>query len=134
MINRAVIVGRLTRDPELRKTQSGLSTTSFTVAVDRIGKDKQADFIACVAWRQQADFLTSYAHKGNMVGIEGRIQTRTYEGKGGKVYVTEIVADNVQILESRQKEQQAEQPKQEPAEAGFDTGPSLDVKSDDLPF
>jgi single-strand DNA-binding protein len=114
MINRAVIVGRLTRDVEVRKTQSGLSVASFTVACDRNrrGQDgqSQADFISCVAWRQSADFLGQYAHKGAMVGVEGRIQTRSYQNNtGATVYVTEIVADNVQLLESRAQSQQRAQ-------------------------
>ena len=108
-INRAVLVGRLTRDPEVRKTQNGLSVCSFTLACDRnIAKKDQsdsqqlADFISCVAWRQSADFLGQYAHKGTMIGIDGRIQTRNYERQDGtKVYVTEVVADNVQLLESK---------------------------------
>ena len=108
MINRCVLVGRLTRDVEVRKTQSGLSVASFTVACDRnvrrSGDNAQqtADFISCVAWRQSADFLGQYAHKGALIGVDGRIQTRNYDrADGTKVYVTEVVADNVQLLESR---------------------------------
>ena len=101
-INKAIIIGRLTKDPEVRKTTSDLSVVSFTVAVDRPKKkdeEGQADFIACTAWRQTADFLGSYARKGNMVAVEGRISTRNYDDKDGrKVYVTEITADNVQLL------------------------------------
>ncbi len=107
MINRVVLVGRLTRDVEVRKTQSGLSVAQFTVACDRRGSrdangQSQADFIGCVAWRQTADFLAQYAKKGNLVGVEGRIQTRNYDDRDGKrVYVTEVLADSVQLLESR---------------------------------
>lgn len=108
MINRVVLVGRLTRDVEVRKTQSGLSVASFTVACDRNvrrsndNNQQTADFISCVAWRQSADFLGQYAHKGAMIGVDGRLQTRNYDrADGTKVYVTEVVADNVQLLESR---------------------------------
>ena len=106
MINRVVLVGRLTRDPQLRKTQTGLSVATFTVACDRRfggnGQDRQADFISCVAWRQSADFLGQYAHKGALVGVEGSIQTRNYDNASGqKVYVTEVVCDNVRLLESK---------------------------------
>ena len=102
MINRVVLVGRITKDPELRKTQSGLSTISFTVACNRrVSKDQeqQADFINCVAWRQTADYMANYVKKGALLGVEGRIQTRSYDDKGGhKVYVTEVVCDSVQTL------------------------------------
>jgi single-strand DNA-binding protein len=114
MINRVVLVGRLTKDVEVRKTTTGLSVASFTVACDRRGSRNQdagsnqpsADFINCVAWRQTAEFLGSYARKGAMVGVDGRIQTRNYDGSDGrKVYVTEVVADSVQLLESRSQSQ-----------------------------
>lgn len=102
MINRVVLVGRITKDPELRKTQSGLSTVSFTLAINRrVSKDQQqqAEFINCVAWRQTADYMASYVKKGTLLGVEGRIQTRSYDDKNGhKVYVTEIVCDSVQTL------------------------------------
>lgn len=108
-INSVVLVGRLTKDPELRKTSTGTSVCQFTCACDRknYSKDKQdnqqtADFISCVAWRQKADFLANYATKGTLIGVEGSIQTRSYEDQTGrKVYVTEILADSVEILESR---------------------------------
>ena len=102
-INRVVLVGRLTRDVEVRKTGSGLSVAQFTVAVDRrmpknSDGQQSADFVPCVAWRQSADFLGSYARKGNLVSVEGRIQTRNYDDKDGrKVYVTEVVCDSVQL-------------------------------------
>ena len=112
MINRVVLVGRLTRDVEVRKTASGLSVATFTVACDRRmarGQDgnnqQSADFISCVAWRQAADFLGSYARKGALVGVEGRIQTRNYDRDGQKVYVTEIVCDTVNLLESKSQSQ-----------------------------
>ena len=107
MINRVVLVGRLTKDVEVRKTTTGLSVASFTVACDRRGQknpdgSSQADFINCTAWRQSADFLGQYARKGAMVGVEGRIQTRSYDDQQGqRRYVTEVVCDNVNLLESK---------------------------------
>ena len=98
MINSVVLVGRLTRDIELRKTQSGLSVASFTIACDRRlsqeqknNNEQSADFINCVAWRGSADFLGQYSHKGDTVGVEGRIQTRNYDRDGQRVYVTSII-------------------------------------------
>ena len=104
-MNSVSLVGRLTKDIETKKTSSGLSVASFTVACDR-RKSKEAaegeptaDFISCVAWRQSADFLGDYARKGDRIGVRGRIQTRNYDDKDGrKVYVTEVVADEVELL------------------------------------
>lgn len=135
MINRVVLIGRLTKDPELRKTASGLSTCSFTTAVDRpvSKKDAQqngeqtADFIACVAWRQQADYLTSYGHKGDLIGVEGRIQTRNYDDNDGrKVYVTEVVCNTVQLLGGRQQPQprSSAEYRQQKAEAKAEAQPN----------
>ena len=121
MINNVVLVGRLTKDIELRKTQSGLSVASFTVACDRRlsqeqknNNEQSADFISCVAWRGSADFLGNYAHKGDTVGVEGRIQTRSYDRDGQKVYVTEIVANSVSILHSTQPRQAQAQTQPQP--------------------
>ena len=87
MLNCAVIMGRLTADPELRTTTSGISVTSFSVAVDRSyvrpGEERQTDFINVVAWRQTAEFVTRYFHKGSMIAVQGSIQTRNYEDKNG---------------------------------------------------
>lgn len=98
MINCAVIMGRLTADPELKTTNSGTSVISFTVAVDRNyvkqGEERQADFINCVAWRGTADFIVKYFHKGDMIALQGSIQTRNYEDKNGnKRTATEIIVD-----------------------------------------
>lgn len=106
MINRVVLVGRLARDPELRKTTGGISKTTFTVACDKIGTG--ADFISCVAWRQPADFLGFHGKKGNLVGVDGRISTRTYEKDGRTVYVTEVTADNVRLLSGKNEEEHTE--------------------------
>ncbi len=106
MINRAVLVGRLTRDPELRTTGSGISVATFTLAVDRQYTNAQgergADFISCVIWRKAAENFCNFTSKGSLVGIDGRIQTRSYDNKDGqRVYVTEVVVDNFALLESR---------------------------------
>ena len=154
MINRVILVGRLTKEIALRKTTNGTSVVSFTVACNRRfggqGQEQQADFINCVAWRQTADFLSQYATKGALLGVEGRIQTRTYDDQTGKrVYVTEVVCDSVQLLESRSASQnrattgyQADfTPSMDQGSFAqgdsfddFDTGPTLDISSDDLPF
>ena len=156
-LNRVVLVGRLTKDIELRKTNSNASVCSFTVAVDRRFQSQQqagqsADFINCIAWRQSADFLSSYAGKGTIVSVEGRIQTRSYDGPNGKVYVTEVVADNVQIISNRTgngipvstnssyaSQNQTFTPAADPGypdgmDDDFSNTPSLDISSDDLPF
>ena len=104
MINRAVLTGRLTKDAELRVTQSGLSVATFTLAVNRqYSKAKgDADFINCVIWRKAAENFCNFTSKGSLVGIDGRIQTRSYENKSGqKVYLTEIVVDSFSLLESK---------------------------------
>lgn len=105
-MNKAILVGRLTRDPELRTTASGVSVCTFTVAVNRRFKNAEggydADFINCVAWRQQAELLAKYFTKGRMVGVVGSIQTRSYDNKdGAKVYVTEVSVDEVHFVESK---------------------------------
>ncbi|OAH54269.1 MULTISPECIES: single-stranded DNA-binding protein [Bacillaceae] len=106
MINRVVLVGRLTKDPELRYTPAGAAVATFTLAVNRTYTnqqgDREADFINCVIWRKPAENVANFLKKGSLAGVEGRIQTRNYEGQDGKrVYVTEIQADSVQFLEPR---------------------------------
>lgn len=106
MINSTVLVGRLTRDPELKYTGNNVAVASFSLAVNRNFKDangeRETDFINCIIWRQQAENLANWAKKGALIGITGRIQTRSYENQQGqRVYVTEVVAENFQMLESR---------------------------------
>lgn len=157
MINRVVLVGRLTRDPVLRKTGSGASVVSFTVACDRRIKTEgqpTADFISCVCWNKVADNTAQYTHKGSLVGVEGRIQTRSYDDQSGRrVYVTEVVADTVQFLEPKsaasnsmamnaytpdygQANQgyQPDAPAQQSYSGDFASSDTLDIASDDLPF
>ena len=105
-MNKAIIIGRLTRDPEMRTTTSGTNSTTFTVAVSRnyanANGERETDFINCVAWRKQAENIAKYCTKGSQVAVEGRIQTRSYDAQDGtKRYVTEIIADNVTFLGGR---------------------------------
>lgn len=109
MINSMVLVGRLTKDPELSYTPSGIPMTRFTVAVNRAFSNQQgereADFINCIAWRKQAENLANFMKKGSLIGIEGRIQTGSFEGQDGKrVYTTDVVADSIQFLEPRSQQ------------------------------
>ena len=106
MINRVVLVGRLTKNPDLRYTQSGSAVASFTVAVERPftnqNGDRDGDFINCVMWRKAAENFANFTHKGSMVAVEGRLQTRSYENQQGvRVYVTEVVVDNFSLLETK---------------------------------
>lgn len=104
-MNNVILIGRLTKDVELRKTQSGMSTVSFTLAVSRQFKKEgqpDSDFINCVAWNKTADLMAQYLHKGSLIGVEGRIQTRSYDNQQGqRVYVTEVVTYTVQFLEPK---------------------------------
>lgn len=113
MINRSVLVGRLTKDPDLRYTPSGVAVARFTLAVNRTFAnaqgEKEADFINVTVWRKQAENAANYLKKGHLAGVEGRIQTGSYEGTDGKrVYTTEVVADSVQFLEPRTQSSQRE--------------------------
>ncbi|WP_410770134.1 single-stranded DNA-binding protein [Fontibacillus sp. BL9] len=108
MLNRVILIGRLTKDPELRYTPSGVAVTQFTIAVDRPftsqGGEREADFIPVVTWRQLAETCANYLRKGRLTAVEGRIQVRNYENNEGKrVYVTEVIADNVRFLESNRE-------------------------------
>lgn len=145
-MNKVELVGRLTRDPELRTTANGVSVCSFTVAVNRRFRNAQgeyeADFINCVAWRQSAELLAKYFTKGRMVGLVGSIQTRNYEKDGQRVYVTEVSVDEVHFVESRNAVSNDTAPSEAPRAAQSE--PSFDVDSgfmaampsadDDLPF
>ena len=113
MINSVTLVGRMTRDPELRRTPQGDAVTSFTLAVNRnyTSRDgqQQADFINCVVWRKPAENVERYCSKGSLVGVEGRIQTRSYDNsQGQKVYVVEVICDSVQFLETRAARERAQ--------------------------
>lgn len=104
-MNRVILVGRITKDPEVKTTPSNIFVCSFTLAVNRQFTDqsgeRQADFIQCVVWRKQAENLGRFVKKGALLGVEGRIQTRQYETENGTRYVTEVLCDSIQFLESR---------------------------------
>jgi single-strand DNA-binding protein len=109
MLNRVILIGRLTKDPELRYTPAGVAVTQFTLAVDRqfsgSKEEREADFIPIVTWRQLAETCANYLRKGRLAAVEGRIQVRNYENnEGRRVYVTEVIADNVRFLESANRE------------------------------
>lgn len=131
MINRTVLVGRLTRDPQLKRTQQGDAVASFTLAVNRnyTTRDgqQQADFINCIVWKKQAENIVKYCSKGSLVGVDGRIQTRSYENnQGQKVYVVEVVCDSVQFLETKKAENNNQ---------GYDNVQhSFDIQNDDIAF
>lgn len=115
MINRAVLTGRITRDPELRYTQNGTAVVQFILAVDRQFRnqdgEREADFINCVIWRKSAENFANFTHKGSKIGVDGRIQTRSYENQqGNRVYVTEVIVDSFALLDSLQDSQQGSAP------------------------
>lgn len=127
MINRTTLTGRLTKDAEIRYSQSGTAVANFTLAVDRAFTNQQgereADFINCVIWRKSAENFANFTHKSSLVGIDGRIQTRNYENQQGqRVYVTEVVVENFALLESRKDNQQT------------NNNDQVDITDDELPF
>jgi len=154
MINRVVLVGRMTRDPELRRTNSGAAVTRFTLALNRnynSADGVQADFIPCVVWNRTAENVEKYCSKGSLVGVEGRLLSRHYENaQGQRVYVVEVVCDSVQFLETRasaerrqsqqssqtvQKDFYEEEQKTIDLEKDFDNSfNSFDIMDDDIQF
>lgn len=138
MLNRAILVGRLTRDPEMRYTSDGTATVSFSLAVNRQFKNKQgereADFINCVIWRKAAETFCNYTHKGSQVAIDGRIQARNYENsEGTRVYVTEIVVENFSFLDSGNGSEGKNKASSK-SDPFASNGESIDISDDDLPF
>ncbi|ONN41850.1 single-stranded DNA-binding protein [Enterococcus mundtii] len=157
MINNVTLVGRLTKDPDLRYTSSGTAVAAFTLAVNRNftnqSGNREADFINCVIWRKPAETMATLAKKGSLIGVVGRIQTRTYDNQQGqRVYVTEVVADNFQLLESKAATESRTHQSESQAEPGTNTfeyheapttnhasqnpfgGQTIDISDDDLPF
>ncbi|HEM3576809.1 TPA: single-stranded DNA-binding protein [Streptococcus suis] len=137
MINNVVLIGRLTRDVELRYTPSNVASATFTLAVNRNFKnaagDREADFVNCVMWRQQAENLANWTKKGHLIGITGRIQTRSYDNQQGqRVYVTEVVAESFQVLEKRDNSANYSS-MDEQMPPGFSSQP-MDIDDDGLPF
>lgn len=159
-MNRVVLVGRLTKDPDLRYTPAGAAVATFTLAVNRPFKngqgEQEADFIQCVVWRKPAENVANFLKKGSLTGVDGRVQTRNYEGNDGKrVYVTEIVAESVQFLEPKQNAIEGSTPNNNQNEASYSNnnkngsyrasssqnsdsfaneGKPIDISDDDLPF
>lgn len=156
MINNVVLVGRLTKDPDLKYTSNGTAVATFTLAVNRNftnqSGEREADFINCVIWRKPAETLANYAKKGVLIGVTGRIQTRSYDNQQGqKVYVTEVIADNFQLLESKKADSSQNtqgsgvsnsqtnnytrnQQNTNSATADPFGNSSIDINDDDLPF
>lgn len=160
MMNRVILVGRLTKDPDLRYTPAGAAVATFTLAVNRPFKngqgEQEADFIQCVVWRKPAENVANFLKKGSLTGVDGRVQTRNYEGNDGKrVYVTEIVAESVQFLEPKQNAVEGSTPNNNQNEASYSNnnkngsyraissqnsdsfaneGKPIDISDDDLPF
>ena len=143
MMNRTVLVGRLTKDPEIKYTPAGVAVANFTLAVNRPftsqGGEREADFINVVVWRKPAENAANYLKKGSLAGVDGRIQTRNYEGQDGKrVYVTEVVADSVQFLDPKgagQEGPKGNAPNTRVDEDPFSSnGGQIDISDDDLPF
>lgn len=139
MFNLVVLTGRLTADPELKTTPNGISVTTFSIAVDRryrSGEERQTDFINVVAWRQSAEFITKYFKKGNLIGIEGSIQTRKYQDKNGNNRTAfEVVVNNVQFVESKRDSSPTDATPASFSNADVNDFADLgDATDDDLPF
>lgn len=140
MINRYVAVGRLTKDPELRRTASGKAVTTFTLAINRAYQSndgQQADYISCVTWNKVAENVAQYCSKGSLVGIEGRLRSRSYDNSQGKrVYVTEVICDSVQFLDTRNRDNQqnTQRNTQPPIQQDDFMGNSYNIEEDDLAF
>lgn len=137
-MNKAILIGRLTKNPELRTTPSGVSVTSFTVAVNRRFKKDETDFISCVAWRQSAEFIEKYFSKGNMIAVVGSLQTGRFEKDGQTHYTTEVVVDEVYFTGSKAETSAGAQSSIPSAntDSGFDIDDSFMPmpNDDDLPF
>lgn len=161
MINRVVLVGRMTKDSDLRYTPTGVAVATFSLAVNRTfsnqAGEREADFINCVIWRKSAETLANHTKKGSLIGVEGRIQTRNYDGENGRVYVTEVVCDSFSFLEAKgertseaginnmEYKENGNTGQNNPFEAPSQkhifnddpfggTSKTIDISSDDLPF
>ncbi|MBQ7876059.1 MAG: single-stranded DNA-binding protein [Clostridia bacterium] len=147
MLNKVILIGRFTRDPELRSTPQGTSTCSFSLAVDRnyqsAGGERQTDFINCVAWRQTAEFISKYFQKGNLICVEGSIQTRSWkDNDGNNRYATDVVVDRTYFVESKKSAQSSSYSSGMDAAPVFNDSPFGNLPDpisplgtdDDLPF
>lgn len=140
-MNLCVLVGRTTKDIELRRTGSGTAVTSFTLAVNRGFKTndgQEADFVQCVAWKKTAELLEQYVHKGDRIAVNGSIRTRNYEDNHGRtVYVTEVLINHVEFLETKREnpsDSPSNQNKSDPYNGLGNPGYGCDIDSSDLPF
>lgn len=129
-INNVILSGRLTADPELKMSQNNKKYSQFTLAVDKyVNGQQQADFISCIAWERTAEVLTQYTKKGSKINVVGRISTRTYKNNQGiNVYVTEVIVQQLELLDSKLKEEKPQE------QQSFDDTSSFTITSDDLPF
>ena len=138
MINRVVLVGRMTRDPELRRTQNGSAVASFTLAMNRPKRndeEQQADYISCVVWNKVAENVDKYCSKGSLVGVEGRLRSRSYDNaQGQRVYVTEVVCDSVQFLETKSKDQYQQPTQNQQQDSFMNENPPFNIMEDDIQF
>lgn len=153
MLNRVILIGRLTQDPELRYTNSGTAVASFSLAVDRMrpnqSGERETDFINIVVWQKQAELCAQYLHKGRLAAVDGRLQIRSYENREGqKVRVAEVVAESVRFLDRGEPNNASagmasppvSKPKPEPRTPQYEDDPfaddsqMIDISDDDLPF
>ena len=140
-MNNTVLIGRLTKDADLRFTSNGTATASFTLAVDRAFKnssgEKETDFINCVVWRKQAEALANYTKKGSKLAVRGRIQTRSYDNQQGqRVFVTEVVVEEFTFLDSKKDNNSVPtaKPQKNADSYARNSGQAIDIADDDLPF
>ena len=126
-MNKVILIGRLTKEPELRQTPQGTAVCSFTIAVNRrFAKENQTDFINCTAWQNTAEFICKYFHKGDMIAVVGRLETRQWEKDGKKQYATDVVIEEAHFCGSKQKTEETQE--------ATPFGELQDVNNDDLPF
>lgn len=138
-MNNVVLIGRLTKDADLRYTSNGVATANFTLAVERAfsnaSGEKQTDFINCVVWRKPAETLSSYTKKGSKIAVRGRMQTRNYENKQGqKVYVTEVVVEEFTFLDSKKSSEDKPYQESKTTDPFENKGLPIDISEDDMPF
>lgn len=138
-MNNVVLIGRLTKDADLRYTSNGVATANFTLAVERAfsnaSGEKETDFINCVVWRKPAETLSSYTKKGSKIAVRGRMQTRNYENKQGqKVYVTEVVVEEFTFLDSKKSSEDNSYQNSKPADPFESSGQSIELSESDMPF
>lgn len=134
MLNRVVLCGRLVKEVELRFTSSGKAVASGTIAVTRQFNREETDFINLVIWGKPAENTANFTQKGSLVGVDGRIQVRTYEKDGKNVYVTEVVAESVQFLDPKKKDTPNKPPQSDDRDPFAQDGQPIDISDDDLPF